>query len=59
MKTSIAPAQALNSGLPSQKRAEKFLSQPLRRGLLNCGIISSLLYVAMNVAAAILYEGFN
>jgi drug/metabolite transporter (DMT)-like permease len=30
-----------------------------RKILLVCGILSSLLYVAMNVIAAMLYEGYN
>jgi hypothetical protein len=30
-----------------------------RKILLVCGILSSLLYVAMNVIAAILYEGYS
>jgi hypothetical protein len=31
----------------------------VRKGLLVCGILSSLLYVAMNIMAAMLYEGYN
>ncbi len=30
-----------------------------RKVLLVCGILSSLLYVTMNVIAAMLYEGYN
>ena len=31
----------------------------VRKVLLNCGILSSLLYVAMNVLGAMQWEGYN
>ena len=38
---------------------EQLVHSKLHRGLLVCGILSSLLYVIMNVLAAMLYEGYS
>lgn len=59
MKTSTVSAPTSNSRLSSQIKAVKFLSQPVRRSLLVCGIISSLLYVIMNVVTAMVYASYS
>jgi hypothetical protein len=59
MKTSVVSAQASNVALTSQISAAEPVNKTLRRNLLACGIISSVLYIVMNVSAASLYEGYN
>ena len=45
--------------LPLKIKVTSKGNSSLRKGLLICGIISSLLYVAMNIIAAMLYEGYS
>jgi len=44
---------------PLRQRLLKPSSTTLRKGLLVCGILSSLLYVATDVIGTLLYEGYS
>lgn len=52
---SINPVQEL----PFRIKDYKPVNNVVRRGLLRCGIFSSLLYVAMNIFIPLLYDGYN
>lgn len=52
-------APTVHVPLPGPPRALRAQSTLLGNMLLVCGILSQLLYVAMNVIAAMLYEGYN
>jgi hypothetical protein len=50
---------AVATRAPTSGSVELPGSAPLRRALLACGIVSSLLYVVMNVVGAALYPGYS
>jgi len=45
--------------LPAKQQIENNVYSKLRSILLVCGVLSSLLYVIMNIVTAILYEGYS
>ena len=59
MNPSIASSEKKVGKLPSGKKGNLPATEKVRKTLLFCGILSSLLYVAMNVIGAMLYEGYN
>jgi hypothetical protein len=59
MEHSLASPETAGSGLSLRTKIHKPVNQKVRRSLLICGILSSLLYVAMNILGAVLYEGYS
>jgi len=59
MNPSIATPKAANSRLPSGSNVNKPVNETLRKGLLICGIISSLLYVAMNIFIPMYWKEYS
>jgi Protein of unknown function (DUF998) len=59
MNSSIAPRKLSNTQVLPQLKTSNPFNKMVLKGLLMCGIISSVLYVVMNVVAAILYEGYS
>lgn len=59
MKTSVASSQTTKNKSFLRITGNKNVNQITRKGLLICGILSSFLYVIMNIVTAVLYEGYN
>lgn len=59
MNTAIAPAKKTNGELHLKIRTKKAINQMIQRSCLICGILSSLLYVAMNIFVATRFKGYS
>jgi hypothetical protein len=59
MKPSLASPETSKSELPLSIKVNKPVNQIVRTSLLICGILSSLLYGAMNIFVPMLFEGYN
>ncbi len=59
MNTSIVTSQTTKSELPLSIKGNKPVNQKVHKMLLICGILASLLYIAMNIFIPFFYEGYN
>ena len=59
MSTSIASPKRTKYVPPQKASIQRHDNKTLQKNLMMCGVLSSLLYVAMNIVAAILYDGYN
>lgn len=59
MNPSVESSQTKRAGLSKRARFYKPLHQTVRKELLVCGILSSVLYVIANVVTAMLYKGYT
>lgn len=61
MATITAPRPAVTAGTVVASSSQERAPWPtgVRQGLLICGIVSSLLYVALNILGALLYPGYS
>src|SRR3954464_8772482 len=59
MNPSIPSANATPTALPLQVKVNKAANQKARKMWLICGILSPLLYVAMDICASMLYKDYS
>jgi hypothetical protein len=59
MNTSIASLKRTGSEVPETIRVDKHPGGSLRKILLICGMLSSLLYMAINIIVPLYYPGYN
>lgn len=59
MNTSIASRQTTKSELPVQIKGDKSVNELMHKLLLSCGILSSLLYVAMNLLGSMRWQEYS
>jgi hypothetical protein len=59
MEHSLASPETAKSEFSLRIKVHKPVNQTVRKSLLICGILSSLLYLAMNVLGAMFYEGYS
>lgn len=59
MRTHPALQRTTGNNLPHNAIAYKASGETFRKALLICGILASLLFVVMNVVAAMLYKGYD
>jgi hypothetical membrane protein len=59
MNPSVESPETKRAGSSLGVRRYKPLNQTVRKELLVCGILSSVLYAIANIVTAMLYEGYN
>jgi Protein of unknown function (DUF998) len=59
MNSSTTSAPIQKNGVPTRTRRNKHVNRVLQKLLPICGILSSLLYVAMNIFVPVFYSGYS
>jgi hypothetical protein len=59
MNPSITSPSPTNGQAPLTIRSKSTVNDTLRKVLIGCGIISSLLYIAMNIIGAMFFDGYS